>query len=66
MTFAATNDGERQLEILYPLCTYIKLSRSRREITIDFLEHPVHVLEVIMIQEPYTFVLVILVKGYCT
>lgn len=33
--------------------------------TIDFLEHPVHVLHVAVVQEPDAGVMVVLLKGHC-
>ena len=36
----------------------------KRALTIDFLEHGVHVLQVVMIQEPHRAVLVIFIKGH--
>lgn len=40
------------------------LHRQRRLLTINFLEHAIHVLQVVMIQEPHGVVPVILIKWH--
>lgn len=34
-------------------------------LTIDFFEHSIHIFEVIVVEEPHGFVVVILVEGHC-
>lgn len=39
---------------------------QQSHLTIDFFEHPIHVLQVVVVQEPHGVIPVIFVEWYCT